>query len=159
MKQIELTQGKFAVIDDDDYERVVSSGLKWHAHKDWNTYYARASVIENGKKRFVLMHRLVLGLEATGYPLVDHIDHNGLNNTRANMRTATISQNATNRTFGKLKYHYRGVIRKNEGWIARIKKNGKRKILGPYKTEEDAARAYDRAAKELHGEFAVLNFP
>jgi hypothetical protein len=102
---------------------------------------------------------LVLGLEATGYPLVDHIDHDGLNNTRANIRTATTSQNATNRTFKKLKYHYRGVIRKNDGWIARIKKNGKRKILGPYKTEIEAACAYDLAAKELHGEFAVLNFP
>jgi hypothetical protein len=96
---------------------------------------------------------------------VDHIDHNGLHNTEENMRNCTNQQNCMNRTtFGKSVY--KGVsfdVRKRGEKIvtyieAKIKLDGKQIRIGRFKTEEEAAHAYDEKAKELHGEFANLNF-
>lgn len=93
--------------------------------------------------------------------IVDHRDHEGLNNTRTNLRLATRSQNSCNnkKTRGRSS-KYKGVSRDKRGyWRAKIHFKGKHIFLGYFDNEIDAARAYDKAAKELHGEFAVLNFP
>jgi ABC-2 type transport system ATP-binding protein len=105
------------------------------------------------------MHRVIMN--APKGSIVDHRDHEGLNNTKQNLRFATRSQNSCNRkrlNYGSSKY--RGVCRGNEcnKWRAYISFNGQRKYLGYFDNEEDAGKAYDEAAKIYHGEFAVLNF-
>jgi hypothetical protein len=156
MKTIKLTQGKVALIDNEDYDKIIQ--LKWFAQKaSNNNFYA----INRGRgphrtRKFIAMHRFILN--APFKLQVDHIDHNGLNNQKSNLRICTCQQNQTNKTaFGKSKY--RGVFF-DEGRIrCAIKINGKYTYLkGPFKTEEDAANAYDALAKIHHGEFANLNF-
>jgi hypothetical protein len=154
-KTIRLANNSLAIVDDEDLDKVVVH--KWSLHRG---RYASANV--EGKT--TLMHRFILntakGLE------VDHIDGDGLNNVRANLRTCTRAQNARNRkTNINAPTPFKGVEpepRKpnlRRPWGARITHNGKRIRLGMYATSEEAARAYDAAAKELHGEFARLNFP
>lgn len=149
-KEIPLTRGKFALVDDEDYEEL--SRYKWHASKSG---YALRNVRENGKLRDIFMHLTILkpppGFEG------DHIDRDSLNNTRANLRPATRSQNAINT--GYRKGRFRGVCKEGAFWGARIKTDGKGVWLGTYATAEEAALAYDTAAVEQHGEFADLNFP
>ena len=107
------------------------------------------------------MHRQILN--APHFLLVDHINRNGLDNRKANLRTATYTQNSRNRqktnknTWSK----YKGVTfdYRRKKWLARIVVNRKKRHLGSFNNELDAGRAYDRAAGELYGEFAVLNFP
>ena len=92
---------------------------------------------------------------------VDHIDHNGLNNQKYNLRIATHSQNCQNRRPCKnSSSKYRGVCwhKKNKKWTAHIKIDKKTIYLGIFESEEDAAMAYDAKAKELHGEWTYLNF-
>jgi hypothetical protein len=93
--------------------------------------------------------------------IVDHRDRNGLNNTKQNLRLATRSQNNCNTMHRRGSSKYRGVSREKETgkWKCKICFNGICIYLGLFEAEEDAARAYDKAAKELHGEFASLNFP
>lgn len=149
-KEIPLTRGKFALVDDDDYTEL--SKHKWRVS---GSGYAKRSVKVSGKTRDIFMHLAILqpqpGFEG------DHIDRNPLNNTRANLRPATRSQNAINTAWRSGRF--RGVRKAGVFWRAEIKSNGKRYSLGTYATEEDAALAYDIAAIEKHGEFAALNFP
>jgi hypothetical protein len=154
--QIQLTQGQVALIDDWEFERV--SQIKWHTYKDPRTgrYYARGRV--DGRE--VWLHRFILN--APSDMEVDHIDHDGLNCQRYNMRLATHAQNQTNR--GKQKNNasgYKGVsLEKRCGrYRAQITHEKIYYFLGYHDAPEDAARAYDAKARELHGEFAVLNFP
>lgn len=158
MKEILLTQGKVALVDDEDYEYL--NQWKWHAYKCRNTYYAgRNSSRKNPPKRIIQMHRIILGL-TDGNILIDHQDHNGLNNQRNNLRKATKAQNQQNSlSFRKSTSIYKGVVKhKNHGkWQAQIAKEGKHFYLGVFNTQKDAAIAYNTAAKELHGEFAALN--
>lgn len=159
MKLIPLTRGKFAQVDDEDYEYLMQ--FKWQCHRGHNTQYATGALYskETKKQTYVAMHRLLLGLTN---PKVhtDHIDRNGLNNQRSNLRVATPSQNCANvkKVNGKSS-RYLGVrFRKdNLKWCAEIRKNSKGYRLGCFKTEKEAALAYNKAAKELHGEFANLN--
>jgi len=92
----------------------------------------------------------------------DHINHNGLDNRKANLRLATRSQNAWNRQKAKIKSRskYKGVSWYNRGkrWSVRIQVNRKQKFLGIFEDEIEAAKAYDRAARKYFGEFAELNF-
>lgn len=155
MKKIQLTRGLVALIDDCDYDFV--SHFSWHAHKVGNNFYAVTTIHVKGKTGILYMHREIMG-DPEGY-LIDHIDHNGLNNVRSNLRLATKQQNAINSTkiFGKVPL--KGVIISRGAIIARIKKDGKMMQIGTYKTIEDAGRAYDAKAIELFGEFATVNFP
>ncbi len=103
----------------------------------------------------VLMHRQITG--ASQEEQVDHRDRNGLNNTRENLRIASSQQNAFNR--GKRNGEFKGVSKCRRKWRARITIDGKEEYLGVFSTPEEAARVYDRRARELFGEFAVVNFP
>lgn len=152
-KEIDLTQGLKAIVDDDMFDEI--NQYKWCSHKmrKNRTVYAT---------RLVRMHHVVIGFPPPGY-VVDHINGNGLDNRRENLRIITNKENVTcrrvlpsNNTSG-----YRGVSfhKAKKGWDAKIKVNQHAIHLGRYKTAEEAARAYDEAAKLYFKEFAKLNFP
>lgn len=156
-KEIPLTQGKVAVVDEEDFDRL--NKHKWYACKNGNTFYALRKSNVNGKRLTILMHREILGLKP-GDPGVDHRDGNGLNNRRKNLRLASHEQNGMNRRRNKNgTSRFKGVYweKNHRKWHVRIKFGGKYVHIGYFDSEEDAARAYDEKAKELFGEFARLN--
>lgn len=157
MKTIPLTKGLVTVVDDCWYPLL--SQWKWCATSNGHglIYAARSKKI-NGKTKTILMHRLV----AMAFPgeEIDHWDGNTLNNQRSNLRRASPTQNRCNRGRTALNSSgFKGVGRNGNGWMARLNVQGRFHWLGQFKTPEDAASAYDEAAKRLHGEFAHLNFP
>jgi hypothetical protein len=158
--RIPLTQGKYAIVDPEDFERL--NKYKWHAIKSKNTFYASRCIrLGNRKWKHIKMHREIL--DAPDHLFVDHINHHGYDNRKANIRTATHGQNCYNRVhFRKHQSSkYKGVSlnKRKMKWIARIRYDGKHKFIGYFDDEIEAAKAYDEAAKKYHGEFAALNFP
>lgn len=161
MKEIVLTQGKVALVDDEDFERL--NQYKWTAVKSKAGWYAQRKLKVKNKNGYLIkikMHRQILGLGTLKEDkiLVDHKDHNGLNNQKSNLRQATSLQNGANcrnRTDGLSKY--KGVNLRGATWVARIGVNNQRIYLGSYKTEREAALAYNEAAKKHFGDFAYLN--
>jgi hypothetical protein len=161
--KIPLTQGQFAVIDADDYERV--SVIKWRSQWCENTksFYAhRTERLPMGKRVAVGMHRFIMN--AASCHIVDHINHDTLDNRKCNLRICNSRQNSFNRRANRnnssgFKGVSRSKIRGRETWIASIKRGGKQICLGYFDDIKDAARAYDDEAAIVHGEFAVLNFP
>lgn len=156
MKEIKLTKGFSTKVDDDDYEYL--NQWKWHALVHATNIYAARSVYTNKKNKMIYMHREIM--HPTLQEEVDHIDHNCLNNQKSNLRNCTRQQNQRNKRARKnSSSKYLGVCHKYiECIVAQIRANNKTIFLGYFNTEEDAARAYDKAAKEYHGEFANLNF-
>lgn len=159
MKQILLTQNKFALVDDDVFEHL--NQFKWHARKRVNTFYAYRSIRLENKCTQISIHRQILKLSYKDGKQIDHIDRNGLNNQRLNLRICTNQQNHFNQrprknTSSKLK----GVSWYKRGgkWQAKIGYNGKQIHLGFFLNEIDAAKAYDRAAQKYFREFSRLNF-
>lgn len=154
MKEIQLTQGKVALVDDADFDWL--NQWKWYAMKSKNTFYA---VRANKERQKVLMHRVILGL--TDFSLLpDHIDNDGLNNQRSNLRIATQSQNrfnTANKIKGSSKFKGVCITKDRKKWQAHIQKEKQQIYLGCFETEEQAAFAYDQAAIIYHGEFATLN--
>ncbi len=149
MKRIPLTQGKFALVDDEDYGRLAKH--KWY----YNCNYAR----RRHKKVRLWMHHAVIGRKP-GFA-VDHIDGNPLNNMRANLRFCAKGQNQHNRhKFYGGASKYKGVClrKRDKRWVARITLDNKQYWLGAFGKEEDAARAYDTAARKYFEEFACCNF-
>jgi hypothetical protein len=157
MKEVSLTRGMVALIDDADAELV--EAFNWRAEKGTATFYARKTG-PRPERIQTSMHRLILGLERGDRLCCDHIDGNGLNNQRHNLRVATYKQNAANRTASRNALsHYNGVtLDKRVGkWRAQIQSGGKSIWLGQFATELQAAEAYDLAAVKVHGEYAKLN--
>lgn len=159
-RRIPLTQGQYAIVDPEDYDRVRK--YKWHVHKSAHTFYAVHS-LTNGKKeprKNLQMHNLILDVPPG--MVCDHINHNGLDNRKANLRPASQVQSVWHRRKFKKpsRSKYKGVDWASDmkRWRARIRVNGKRIYLGSFENELDAARAYDEAAKKYHGEYADLNF-
>ncbi len=157
MRWITLTQGKFTLVDDEDFNRVCR--WKWYAIKGKYTYYAARMNYAAGKK-IVRMHRYILGLQNNDKRQVDHIDGNGLNNRRSNIRACTRTENQRNRKAQTGTSKFKGVNwhKCTKTWRARIRINKKLLLLGSYDFEIGAAKGYDKAAKKHFGEFAKLNF-
>lgn len=158
MKEIPLTKGYVALVDDEDYEFLMQ--WKWCAKVDrfYRTYAARSSSRLDGKRKLLLMHRIVMS--APDKKVVDHRNGNGLDNQKHNLRVCTHAENARNQ--GKQRNNttgYCGVKRHRNGFQARLRVDGNLLCFGTYPTPEEAARAYDQAAMQYHGEFACLNFP
>lgn len=157
MKEIQLTQGYVAIVDDDDYEW--ASKIKWQAtgsgnyatRFEWNPITRK---LESYK-----MHRKIMNCPSDMQ--VDHINHNTLDNRKENLRIVTSNRNNQNRNKGAgCTSKYKGVYwhKNNKKWQAHLKFNKKELYLGNFDSEEEAALAYDRKARELFGEYACTNF-
>jgi hypothetical protein len=160
MKEIRLTKGFVAVVDDADYEELTK--FSWYAKETkWGTYAERSFPRKPGVRRTnITMHRQLLGLKSGDGKYADHVDGNTLDNRRSNLRVCTNAQNAANVGPRKGK-RFKGVdwYEPSCKWRAYIRVNYKRSYLGLYDTPEEAAKAYDSAALAAWGEFAQLNFP
>lgn len=166
------------LVDDEDYDLV--NQYKWHVHEGKNgRLYARTNIDHpSGERRMrnisgywanckkqtsIYMHQLINKTPKGMY--TDHkVPENTLDNRRSNLRTSTNQQNCANRGINKNNTHgFKGITydgrKKITPWTARIGHKGKRIYIGNYKTPEEAARAYDKKAIKLNGEFACLNFP
>jgi hypothetical protein len=160
MKEILLTQGFTAIIDDEDEELI--SQHSWYAKRGHNgKYYARTTIrLPNGKQTTRLMHRLILGPQARHH--TDHKNGNSLDNRRDNIRPCTNSQNQANRPkrVGVFSSRYKGVSSRDKSrWTASVMHEGKQIHIGIFCSEIEAAYAYDAKIRELFGEFAFTNFP
>lgn len=154
MKKIKLTQGLFALVDDEDFEYL--NQWKWYAAKMGNSVYALRRIRENGIQTGQQMHCQIMGCK-----WIDHIDGNGLNCQKYNLRKCNQQQNNWNRKPLRVSTSiYKGVSfnKDSKKWVAGIKKDGIDIHLGYHINEIEAAKIYDKKALEIFGEFAYLNF-
>lgn len=157
MPYIPLNHSKYAVIDDEDFDIIAYH--KWYFHKG----YAVRTQKVNGKKKMIYMHRRIMKPPAD--MVVDHINGNGLDNRRNNLRVCTRGENVRNmrRTQSRKKAErhsrFKGVywVEQSQKWVAQIRVNKKQVHLGYFENEEDAARTYDMAAQHYFGKFACTN--
>lgn len=149
--RIPLSRDVFALVDPEDFEEL--SQYKWSAIRSGRKFYA----IRREKGRTILMHRQIM--KARRGTQVDHKDGDGLNNHRENLRSCTSQQNHANVRSYRGSSRFVGVWRTGNKWQAGITCRGKRYHLGLFDDEIEAAKARDRKAWELLGEFAYLNFP
>lgn len=165
MKEIQLTQGKVALVDDEDFEEL--NQFKWSAARFKNKFYAvrtrlkREDFFIKGKKVMIKMHRQILGLTDPKI-YCDHKDRDSLNNQRYNLRSCDFIENSRNKSPIKgSSSKYKGVSwnKQNQKWYSSIRINGNPKHLGCFDDEIESAKAYDEMAKIHHKEFAYLNFP
>ncbi len=182
-RRIQLTRGKYAIVDPGDYEWLMQ--FKWHTNCGRGKFYAANSrsqkmhrlimfgVKEEYRRQNTLRLRsgqalrlgsilLTTGRSGRAKLFVDHINGDGLDNRRANLRLATPAQNNWNSKsgMGRGASRYKGVQwhKHRKKWVVVIGVNGRKEHIGYFGDEKEAARAYDKAAKERHGEYAVLNF-
>jgi len=162
MKRIPLTRGKYAIIDDENFEEL--SKYKWFVVAGHSGYRAgrRTPRDTNGKQTTIYMHRAIMGLSRGDPKEVDHINHNTLDNRRQNMRVCTRKQNRWNEKARRgCTSKYKGICKPKgrNKWEVRIRAHGCQMIVGYFYSEIEAANCYDEAAKKHFGEFAFLNFP
>lgn len=155
--QLALTKGMVALVDHDDFHLV--SEYNWYAHKGGSGVYAATTVTElDGKRLMIRMHRLILGTTDSKI-YVDHINGDGLDNRRSNLRVCSHADNVKNRRNQQNNQSgFKGVSwhTTNKRWQAQIRSNGKRTHLGYYSSPQDAHAAYCDAAKKYHGAFSCF---
>lgn len=169
MRTIKTVQGAAILVDDEDY--MMLSQWKWSAHLTNGGLYAKRFQVIDGRQRIIAMHRQLMGLKHGDKLVVDHIDDNGLNNQKNNLRVTTNSLNIARqkKKIGRYASPFKGVTRDKrrlnhkKPWIAqghiRIGDRRKSIYLGAFYTEEEAAYAYDKFALSKYGKIARLNFP
>lgn len=161
MKEIPLTQGKVALVDDADYDWL--NQWKWCAYRDKKNgvWYAERGTCIDGIQKTFRMHREILGLKHGDPRQADHRNHNGLDNQGYNLRICTPQQNQRNQRIQKNKSsQFKGVSwdKQKKKWKAYCKIDNRQKTLGRFLIEEVAALCYDMTAIREYGEFAHLNF-
>lgn len=166
MKTVELSKGQWATVDDEDFERV--NALVWHAitGKAGNFYARHTFPRMNGIRKSIYLHRFVLNIEDDDVRKVDHKNGDGLDNRSENLRIVSNRENCRNkhRLRSNNESGYRCVHKMKKDtpkpfWSYIKLSNGKRKYLGSFVTAEEAAKAFDEAAKKEYGEFCgKLNF-
>lgn len=150
MKEIQLTKGQVALVDDEDFKELIM--FRWcrsgsgHAHRN-----------KGQGQGHITMHRQIMGNPPAGFQ-VDHVDRNKLNNQKHNLRFVTRSENTQNRN-AKNDTGYKGVFVSRNKWVARVFYNGVDYGLGTFNSKEEAARAYDKKVIEFYGLTALTNFP
>ena len=159
MRLIPLSRGLVAKVDDDLAEYLLR--WKWFAHGVSHVYAARAAGRINGVKKVLRMHHEIFGSIPAGM-WIDHVDGDGLNNQRSNLRLCDRAGNNQNRRVSRHKRtsRFKGVY-KDKGrpsFRARLRHAGKIRNIGTFSNEVDAAKAYDMEAKRVFGSFAKLNF-
>lgn len=156
-RPIPLAGGHSALVDEEDYQRVIEAG-PWHPRRRGRNVYAQRHVfLADGRRSTQQMHNFILGVVG-----IDHRNGDGLDNRRSNLRPANQSQNTANtRRRSTNKSGFKGVSWKTGrgAWVAQIRRGDKSYHLGLFGNREEAARAYDAAAIELFGEYARINFP
>ncbi len=159
MKQIFLTKGKVALVDDEDYDRLVAMG-KWWVNKDGYAVNSTSFRTSDGKIKSlkILMHREIL--KTPPGVLVDHEDTDRLNNQKNNIRNCSFAENARNASTPKSNTSgFKGVVwnKRDKKWFSRITVFRKKIYLGYFDCKIEAAKAYNEAAVKYHGKFARLN--
>jgi hypothetical protein len=150
---------KYTLVDDEDFEYL--NQWKWYPHIVSGKYYARRSKtkdeIEDNphESKSIYMHRVIIKCPE-GYE-IDHIDMNPLNNQKSNLRVCRSYENACNKKKQSKLFRYKGLAKSGNRWTSKIRFKNKIYYLGLYKFKKDAAKAYNCAAKILHGEYAYLN--
>lgn len=155
MKKIELINGKYTLVDDEDYRSLCGYKWRYFANKSGNVY-----VYTSLNNRTIYMHREIM--KTPPNMQVDHRNHNGFDNRKSNLRNCTGGQNNANSIKKpNTSSRWRGIcfIKTTKKWMAKIQSNKKVTYIGIFEKEKDAAMAWDKYARKLHGEFARLNFP
>ena len=161
MQSLPVGKGVYALVDDEDFERV--RHLSWRASARRQRFgvhqYVQRTVRVDDHRTTEYLHRLIVNAMPGDY--VDHINGDTLDCRKVNLRICTHSQNLANtKRFRSSRNPYKGIwMRDGCRWCAGIRSNGKKIYLGSFLTPEDAAIAYDEAARMFHGEFARVNFP
>lgn len=155
MELVVSSRGRSFVVKYDDCDHELISGFKWNIQTNkTGVSYARGSEIGNMKNR-VYMHRLIMK-PSSREVLIDHVDGNGLDNRRLNLRECTRRQNAYN-SKPKIGQKYKGIEKSGNRWVPRLTWEGIRFSLGRFDTEEEAAAVYDKVAAKIYGDFARIN--
>ncbi|MCR5488375.1 MAG: HNH endonuclease [Lachnospiraceae bacterium] len=156
MKEIKISQGHVALVDDEDYERLSQYSWQWDEH---GAGYAGRHIRRNGKCVHIIMHREIMN--APEGVQIDHINGNGLDNRKSNLRFANVQKNSFNRKKPAVKCTsvFKGVLQRKgvDYWLARIKYNDKHVELGRFRTQEEAAAAYNFASEIFFGEYRREN--
>ena len=154
--KIPLSQDKFAIVDEEDFERV--NKYKWHlTTSDNKNFYAKKTFWVNGRGKDIKLHRFILRFKiGQSFPAIDHINFNGLDNRKINLRIATSTQNSQH-SRRLSKHGYKGIYQNHNKWAARIKVNKKQIRKFQFDTPKQAAEWYNKMAIKYFGEFAKLN--